>query len=75
MIMLGRRMETNKHGEPCQTFDIAGTEGSLYSTTIGTMYKCDCQDFVSVGQSFDKVFYSNNYRDSVQVVASILSMP
>lgn len=46
--MLGRRKSVDNNGVVNEVFDIAGSGGSMYSTTIGCMFKCDCPDYVSV---------------------------
>lgn len=43
--MMGRKKGTDDLGAPNESFDIAGSAGSLYVTTIGRVSKCDCIDF------------------------------
>ncbi|TAQ86810.1 hypothetical protein B7494_g4884 [Chlorociboria aeruginascens] len=58
MFMLDRRMSEDGDGFPCETFDIAGSTGNLYTTTIGRKPRCDCMDARIRGQKCKHINYA-----------------
>ncbi|KAF4628803.1 hypothetical protein G7Y89_g9350 [Cudoniella acicularis] len=48
LFMLDRNRHVDKDGYMCETFDIAGSTGNVYQTTIGRSPKCVCMDAVSL---------------------------
>jgi hypothetical protein len=52
MFMLGRTKTVDNGGVVSEIFDIAGSTGNIYQTTIGRTPKCTCMDAVSVFSHF-----------------------
>jgi hypothetical protein len=48
MFMLDRTKSVDSGGVVCEMFDIAGSTGNIYQTTIGRSPKCTCMDAVSM---------------------------
>jgi hypothetical protein len=46
MFMLDRTKSLDRDGYACEMFDIAGSSGNIYQTTIGRKPKCTCMDAV-----------------------------
>jgi hypothetical protein len=46
MFMLDRTKSLDRDGHACEMFDIAGSSGNIYQTTIGRKPKCTCMDAV-----------------------------
>lgn len=51
MFMLDREKSVDAGGYPCERFDIAGSTGNIYQTTIGRSPRCVCMDAVGVSYS------------------------
>src|SRR5438045_175954 len=56
MFMLDRTKSVDSHGVVSEDFDIAGSTGNIYQTTIGRSPKCNCMDAVSTTLSQLPVF-------------------
>jgi hypothetical protein len=52
LFMLDRQKSVDKDGYVCETFDIAGSTGNIYQTTIGRKPSCKCMDAVSLPLGF-----------------------
>jgi len=48
MFMLDRTKHLDREGYACERFDIAGSTGNIYQTTIGRKPSCTCMDAVCV---------------------------
>jgi hypothetical protein len=48
MFMLDRTKRVDSQGYECEEFDIAGSTGNIYQTTIGRVPKCTCMDAVCI---------------------------
>lgn len=46
MFMLDRTKSVDRQGYECEVFDIAGSTGNIYQTTIGRKPSCTCMDAV-----------------------------
>lgn len=46
MFMLDRTKRLDRDGYACEMFDIAGSTGNIYQTTIGRKPNCTCMDAV-----------------------------
>ena len=46
MFMLDRTKSLDRDGHTCEVFDIAGSSGNIYQTTIGRKPNCTCMDAV-----------------------------
>jgi hypothetical protein len=51
MFMLDRTKSVDSQEVACEIFDIAGSTGNIYQTTIGRSPKCTCMDAVSTDQT------------------------
>jgi len=47
LFMLDRQKGADMYGHPTETFDIAGSTGNVYQTTISRSPNCECMDAVS----------------------------
>ncbi|EPE31843.1 RING/U-box [Glarea lozoyensis ATCC 20868] len=58
MFMLDRRRGLDRDGYLCETFDIAGSTGNVYQTTIGRSPNCVCMDARIRGQKCKHINYA-----------------
>ncbi|TVY26491.1 hypothetical protein LHYA1_G005607 [Lachnellula hyalina] len=58
LFMLDRKKGIDKHGIVCEEFDIAGSTGNVYQTTIGREPRCVCMDARIRGQKCKHIKYA-----------------
>ena len=51
MFMLDRTKNVDNQGVACEIFDIAGSTGNIYRTTVGRSPKCTCMDAVGTSST------------------------
>jgi hypothetical protein len=63
MFMLDRTKHLDREGYACERFDIAGSTGNIYQTTIGRKPSCTCMDAVRLESLFDEIYILTRCRE------------
>jgi SAP domain len=59
MFMLDRNKSLDRDGFACEIFDIAGSSGNIYQTTIGRKPNCTCMDAVCLWNHIERGLHTN----------------
>ena len=64
MFMLDRTKSLDRDGFACEIFDIAGSTGNIYQTTIGRKPNCTCMDAVRLQIILSRAYILTQCRES-----------
>jgi hypothetical protein len=79
MFMLDRTKRLDSDGFACETFDIAGSTGNIYQTTIGRKPNCTCMDAVCLQDHIQLEVHANTVQrirgQKCKHICCMLSVP